>query len=145
MSGSYAVEGPATVDALDALHELVAQVGRDHPEVDAADLALLETATLEVAGNVVEHGTPPQRVWYWFSLQVTPEALRAVLVDSGDPLPELEAAPADDPMAESGRGLALARAALTELTYERQGDRNAWRMTRVRATQTDRSEIRSAT
>lgn len=131
MDGSYGLEGPATVEGLTALHELVERVGRDYPEIDAGDLAMLETAVLEVAGNVVEHGTPPHQIWYWFSVEVTPDGLEALLVDTGDPLPAFDGAAADDPMAESGRGLALARAALTELTYERRDDSNAWRMTRA--------------
>ena len=35
-----------------------------------------------------------------------------------------------DAMAESGRGMWIARATLDELHYERAGDRNTWKMVR---------------
>ena len=37
-----------------------------------------------------------------------------------------------DELAESGRGMWLARATLDELEYARSGDRNTWKMVRLR-------------
>ena len=39
-----------------------------------------------------------------------------------------------DELAESGRGLALAMAAVDDLSYEREGGRNLWRLTCIRQT-----------
>lgn len=141
MGGSYQVEGPATADGLLRLHQLVEQVRSDHPDLAEFDLAMLETAAIELAGNVVEHGRPPDQLHYRFHLDVTADALHAVLVDGGDALPSLPHHLLDDPWAESGRGLAMARTMLTDLTYERRADTNVWLMTRTFSSPEDASVL----
>ena len=135
MGGSYTLTGKVEVEGLALLHDLMAQVGSDHPEIDPLDISMLETALIEIAGNVVEHGTPPDGVHFEFRLEVTDDRLRALLLDTGDPVVALvlDAAPAGDLLAESGRGFPLALAVLSELRYERRGERNAWIMTRTRS------------
>jgi len=134
MGGSYRVAGRAIDTSLGELHELLDQVRAEQTELDALELAMLETAVIEVAGNVIEHGTPPGGIEYEFLLEVSGNGLHGLLYDNGDQvsLPDTNGAEQDE-LAESGRGLLLARAALTELRYERQGDRNAWFMTRLRS------------
>ena len=103
-----------------------------HPAVDPSELLLLETALIETAGNAVEHGTPPGGLRYRFVLELGDDGLHGTFTDDGDPVtlpPDTGAPP--DPLAESGRGIALARAALTELRYERQGDQNVWVLSRL--------------
>lgn len=103
-----------------------------HPAVDPSELLLLETALIEIAGNAVEHGTPPGGLRYRFVLELGDDGLHGTFTDDGDPVtlpPDTGAPP--DPLAESGRGIALARAALTELRYERQGDQNVWVLSRL--------------
>jgi serine/threonine-protein kinase RsbW len=132
MGGSYLISGLATDAGLTELHDLLDRVRAEHAELAAGDLAMLETALIEIAGNVVEHGTPPGGIRYEFTLDVGDDGLRGRLVDSGDEV-VLEEAESGEPgeMAESGRGLLLARAVLTELRYERQLDRNVWFLTRL--------------
>jgi serine/threonine-protein kinase RsbW len=135
VGGSYTLTGKVEVEGLALLHDLMAQVGSEHPEIEPLDLSMLETAVIEIAGNVVEHGTPPDGVRFEFSLDVTDGHLRAQLVDTGDPVvppPVLDAKPGGDPLAESGRGFPIALAVLDELRYEREGETNVWIMTRVR-------------
>jgi serine/threonine-protein kinase RsbW len=132
VGGSYTLSGRAGLDGIAALHLLVERVGHDHPELEPSDLAMMETAVIEVLGNVVEHGTPPGAIGYDFRLDVTGGHLRALLLETGDPVPMRAKGPdEDDELAESGRGMAIARAALSELRYERRGEVNAWTMTRV--------------
>ena len=132
MAGSYALEGRATAAGLTSLHELVERIRDEHPEVDPVDLAMLETAVLELAGNVVEHGTPPGAIGYDFCLEVTADHLHALLLETGDPVPmRARSDDQDHELAESGRGLAIARAVLSELRYERRGELNAWTLTRA--------------
>jgi serine/threonine-protein kinase RsbW len=134
MTGDYQLEGLAVPESLNLLHDLLDRVSREHPDVDSADLMLFETAVIEVAGNVVEHGQPPGRVTWTFRIDIRPDGLEASLSDSGEEYPggtwgtEMPA----DPMQESGRGLALATAVLDSLTYDRRGDANHWQMTRRR-------------
>lgn len=132
MAGSYVISGRVAESGLTELHDLMERVGRENPDLDPTGLVLLETALIEVAGNAVEHGTPPGGLHYRFDLEVSSDGLRGAFTDDGDPVdvPDHTAYP-DDVLAESGRGLALARAALTELRYERQGDLNAWFLTRL--------------
>src|SRR5262249_55341947 len=114
------------------LHELLARVAREHPELAADDLMLFETAVIEIAGNVVEHGEPQGEVIWSFRLHVLPDRLDAHLVDAGLEVPDAEPREEPDEWSEGGRGLILAQAALDDLSYRRQDGQNIWRMTRLR-------------
>ncbi len=132
MGGSrYVTSGQATEAGLVELHDLLDQVRSEHPEVAESDLAMLETAVIEIAGNVVEHGTPPGGIHYEFTLDVSGDGLCARLTDSGDEVALEPPGAAPDAMAESGRGLLIARAVLTELRYDRQEGQNVWSLTRL--------------
>jgi serine/threonine-protein kinase RsbW len=131
MGGSYVISGRATESGLTELHGLIDRVRTNHPDLGLAELAMLETAVIEVAGNVIEHGTPPGGIQYKFILEVTADGLYGSLYDNGDQVVLPPQPDQHDPLAESGRGLVLARAVLTELRYERQGDQNAWFLTRL--------------
>jgi serine/threonine-protein kinase RsbW len=133
MTGEYVLEGLAVPESLNLLHDLLDRVSRDHPDVDSADLMLFETAVIEVAGNVVEHGHPPGKVSWAFRIEIRPDRLEAALSDSGEEYPGgTWGTQMPDPMHETGRGLALATAVLDSLTYERRDDANHWRMQRLR-------------
>lgn len=127
---TYTLTGMAVPEGLEDLHDLVERVGRDNVHVSPGDLALLETAVIEIAGNVVEHGRPEGRVRWTFSLSVHADRLEAVLADDGLAVSALEGA-MPDVMAESGRGLALARRALDSLDYDRVDGTNRWRLVRA--------------
>jgi len=135
MTGDYLLEGLAVPETLNLLHDLLERVGHEHPDIDGGDLMLFETAVIEVAGNVVEHGRPQGAVSWTFQLRVLPERLEARLSDSGEEYPGgtwgLEMP--TDPLQEDGRGLALATAVLDDLEYERTDSVNHWTMIRTRA------------
>ena len=125
----YSLDGLAVPESLGLLHALLEEVAADHPEHSPNDLLLFETAVIEIAGNLVEHGRPPGEVRYTFTLAVSPDRLEAVLTDTGEVVPEPEgAAVMPDDREEAGRGLLLARAALDELSYARGDEGNLWRM-----------------
>jgi serine/threonine-protein kinase RsbW len=125
----YTLTGLAVPDELKSLHDLLAQVTQEHPSLPAADVMMLETAVMEIAGNVVEHGRPSGQVRWTFTLEVGPP-LRATLADSGEAYAETWTAEMPDVMSESGRGLALADAVLVELLYARSDGVNVWTMVR---------------
>ena len=134
MAGEYSLRGLAVPESLDLLHTLLARVRADYPEIDEVDLSLFETAVVEIHGNVIEHGSPRGRVVYAFELRVHDDRLVGILADTGSAVPDLSEF--DEPpeeMAESGRGLWLAKATLDELEYIRAGGRNTWKMTRLRS------------
>jgi serine/threonine-protein kinase RsbW len=134
VTGDYVLEGLAVPESLNLLHDLLERVGQEHPDVDPADLTMFETAVIEVAGNVVEHGQPPGRVTWAFRLSVLPDRLEARLSDSGEEYPggTWGTTMPTDLLQEDGRGLALATAVLDSLAYQRSSAVNHWTMLRRR-------------
>jgi serine/threonine-protein kinase RsbW len=132
VAGEYRLDGTAVPETLGELHDLLEQVRGDHPEVDQEDLELLETAVIEIVGNVVEHGRPEGEVEYVFTLTVLDDRLTATLQDSGEQGVTTTDAEMPSVWAEEGRGLALAGAVLDELDVERREGWNHWRLTRMR-------------
>jgi serine/threonine-protein kinase RsbW len=130
------LSAPATPAMLDLVHSVLEKLWEQHDDVDLADRIRFETAVIEVLDNIVEHAyeldAAPADVLRRFdvSLSATPDELVARFGDNGIPmaidLSEVTM-PGDD--AESGRGLALAIAALDDLGYQRVDGRNLWRLT----------------
>ena len=131
MAGEYRVDTLAVPETLNLLHDLLDRVREDHPDVESTDLMLFETAVIEIANNVVEHGQPPGTIRYSFTLDVESDQLLGHLSDGGPPLEDPHA-PMPGTDSENGRGLALARIALDDLAYERVGEHNEWTMIRRR-------------
>ena len=126
---------PGTVarpEVLDEVQALLSTVWSAHPEVSTTDRMCVETAAVEVAANIVEHAGGAGEVE--MAVAVAPERVEVWFHDTGarfaGDLRDVDLP--DDDMAERGRGLALA-ATLSELTYERDGDTNRWRLIRRRA------------
>ena len=132
----YVLEGFAVPEELDAVHALLAQAAGEHPGLDPTDVMLFETAIIEIANNVVEHGRPEGKVRWKFRIQVREDEIEANLDDTGQTFaPERgKAMPSED--AESGRGLPIAEALLDQIEFKRTDDTNHWRMVR-RLGQTD--------
>ena len=131
MGGDYRVDTLAVPETLNLLHDLLDRVREEHPDVEPTDLMLFETAVIEIANNVVEHGRPPGTIRYSFTLDVESDKLLGHLRDGGPPLDESERT-MPETHSENGRGLALARVALDDLEYERVDDHNEWTMVRRR-------------
>jgi serine/threonine-protein kinase RsbW len=130
----YVIEALAVPETIADLHELLARVGRENSDVSDMDLMMFETAVIEIAANVVEHGRPEGQVFYTFRLLLLDDRIEAALSDSGEELyGQPLAASLPDEMAERGRGLALADAVLDELVYERCQERNTWKMIKLRS------------
>jgi serine/threonine-protein kinase RsbW len=130
---AYVLTGLAVPEEIEVLHDLLARVGTEHPDLSPTDLMLFETAVIEIANNVVEHGLPPGEVTWTFRLEVLDDRLEAMLSDDGHALREAAPAAMPDSLAESGRGIALADAALDHLSYVRREDVNHWRLVRNRS------------
>jgi serine/threonine-protein kinase RsbW len=131
---------PARPECLDEVHGLLASLWDAAPDVALEDRMMFELAVVEIAGNVVEHaggdsaGGEPGPVQLVLRVAVHRDRLEARLHDDGTvALVDLARAqlPAD-PLAESGRGLALALAS-GRLTYAREGGANVWCLVRARA------------
>jgi len=134
MAGDYTLTGLAVPEGLDELHDLLERIGAEHSQVPPADLMLFETAVIEIAGNVVEHGFPPGEVHWTFILAVHDDRLEARLSDDGVPFDggeDLPGAEMPDALAEGGRGFALAGAVLDKLHYHRSEGANHWQLVRI--------------
>jgi serine/threonine-protein kinase RsbW len=131
MDGDYRVDTLALPETLALVHDLLDRVRAEHPELAATDLMLFETAVIEIATNVVEHGCAPGTIHYSFTLEVRSDRLLGRLRDAGPPLSESER-PMPDTDSEGGRGLAIARVALDDLDYRRVDGHNEWTMVRRR-------------
>ncbi|MBF4621820.1 ATP-binding protein [Clavibacter sp. VKM Ac-2542] len=120
-------------DDVDAVHELVAGLWDDRPDVGALDRMAFETALIELASNVIEHADDGQGVTCVVSVTVDDGVMSARLRDGSEPgdfrLTAREMPGAD---AESGRGLAMVQMLCDELTYERVGGENVWSVRRTR-------------
>ena len=124
------VEVPATIESIDVVQ---AEFDSWWNELDDAKLETrfaFEIAVVEIATNIVEHthrveGSAGRR--FQLTLSADDEAVTAVFSDNGMPadidLSTVTMADVDD---ESGRGLALAIAALDSLDYGRENGRNIW-------------------
>lgn len=128
---------PAAPEALDSVHDELDQVWARHEDVSTTDRFRFLTAVMEILGNVVEHAyhpdvRAPQRRLE-LVVTVAEDELVAQISDNGIPVSlDLSTVTMPDEDAESGRGLALALAALDDLTYDRTDDRNLWRLQCVR-------------
>ena len=106
----------------------------DHdPTVSVGDRTRFEMAVVEVVGNIVEHAfeadADARGRRLTVELRVTPEQIEGTLSDNGLPAElDLGSVTMPDQDAVSGRGLALAVAAVDDLAYERVGGRNRWRL-----------------
>lgn len=133
MAGEYSVSGLAVPETIDLLHSLLAEARADFPDVSEVDVSMIEMAIIEIAGNVVQHSPEAETAVYSFTLQVLDDRLVGVLEHSG---PEVTGLPTpsmpEDLMAEGGRGLALAEAAVHELRHEFVDGQNVWTLVRLR-------------
>lgn len=132
------LSGPATPEMLGLVHAVLEQLWDTHEQVAAEDRVRFEMAVIEILGNIVEHAyeidsTDPGSRRFDVSVAVTDTELVASFGDNGLPMSiDLSDVAMPDELAESGRGLALAMAAVDDLSYDRENGRNLWRLSCTR-------------
>ncbi|PCN49568.1 hypothetical protein Csp2054_01055 [Curtobacterium sp. 'Ferrero'] len=123
-------EVPATAESLDEVQDRFAAWWEGVGEDDVALRFKLETALAEIAANIVEHTRRTDQEAgrrYTVRLDATDHELTAVLTDNGRPADvDLAAVTMADVDEESGRGLALAIAALDRLEHRHEHGHNVW-------------------
>lgn len=124
---------PVGPGVLDDLHLLLGRAWERCPDVAGPDRTAVELAVAEIAANVVEHTRAAGHV-----LEIVAEVdVRAgevvvELHDTGRPVPvDLADVALPDPLAERGRGLAMAQM-VADVAYAREDGRNHWRIARHR-------------
>ena len=116
--------GPTAQDEIqDALDQFLASDDRVPDSVRMA----LGIAAAEVAANIVEHSDANK---VRMALTLNPNRIEVGFVDDGAPLEvDLAGVSMPEDFAESGRGLAMAKVALSDLSYERGNpEGNHWRL-----------------
>ncbi len=137
--GRLELSAPADPETMDLVHAVLEQLWAVHEDVSERDRARFETAVMEILGNIIEHayqlddGAPPTAADSLRRFDIVIAATRGELVasfgDNGMPIAlDLSNIAMPDADAESGRGLALAAAAVDDLAYERVEGRNHWRL-----------------
>lgn len=128
----FTAAGQADAAFLDDVHGALAGLWQQ-VAADDEDRMLFELAVVEVAGNIVQHGASAAGpVQVRLDLEATDDDLIARFLDSGDPpILDLSSVSMPGTSAEAGRGLAIALAALDELTHVTD-DGNTWLLRRGR-------------
>src|SRR6478752_5333310 len=125
------VEASATPAFIDAVHEALETLWESAPEVGDEDRLLFTLAASEVATNIVTHATAEHPIDVAFEASVGSGVVEGAFTDNADPAPvSLLSATMPETDAESGRGIALALAALDAFTHEAGGG-NVWRLRRT--------------
>ena len=126
------VSGPRTLDRIQSfLNELWANYP-DLPELLTMDVTV---AASEIASNIIEHSAAGQPVRVRMEVRLMPEQVEIDFTDDGDPVSvDLDQVLLPDDLADRGRGLAIAKSVLDELSYRRDtsGNTNHWTLTRRR-------------
>jgi len=113
----HTVTGSATLDQIGSMLEEMWSV---HEHVPPSVRTQVAIAVGEIGANIVEHAAQHRPVRLRMEVLVSPEEVRVAFLDDGPPADvDLKNATMPDPMAECGRGLALAHAALDRLIYHR--------------------------
>lgn len=99
----------------------------DHADVPATVRMELAIAAAEVGNNILDHAGRGRDLRIGMKLWVLSDHVRIEFTDNGLPADvDLAAVAMPDVMAENGRGLPLARAALADLSYRRDESGNHW-------------------
>ena len=113
---------------LDRILDLVGQM-TSAEEVDEDARVQFEVAVAEIAANIIEHAGAAGAMSLTLELLLAPDRLEARFTDDGTPARvNLRSVEMPDVLADRGRGLAIALAALDELEYRRRDGSNMWRL-----------------
>ena len=126
---SVALDGAAGPDLLDRVLDAVTELWASVPGVPEDDRMLFSLAVSEILTNIAQHGKHDGRARV--RLVISADALRAEIRDDSPPVSiDWTAISMPDADAESGRGLALAVAALDELQVRAEASGNLWVLVR---------------
>lgn len=135
LDGEAVVEEPRLIvfetttgpETLEAVRRACDEAWSDDVTVPESIRMEVATAATEIAANIVEHAGRGRPVQVRMELHLSPGEVRIEFTDSGEPADiDLGAVRMPDPLAERGRGLAIALGFLRELSYRRDESGNRW-------------------
>ena len=127
--GTKRVIGPATPALVDDVLDRLDALWSESPHVASDDRTLFTLAVSEVVTNIVQHADsfPNAEITVDIALWVTADELRATVIDTAHPATiDWENISMPDQDSESGRGLAIATAALDDFEHTGGGAGNTW-------------------
>lgn len=136
VSARREVDLPVTLESIDVVQAEFDSWWSELGEENITTRFSFELAVIEIATNIVTHterveGTAGRRFHLVLSADET--SVTAVFTDNGQPADiDLSTVTMADEAEESGRGLALALAALESLDYDRLNGRNVWTLVCLR-------------
>ena len=105
-------------EALEEIHDALGDFWSAHGRVPESVQMAFGIAAAEVFANIVEYA---EAKTVRMDVAMSPNHLQVGFTDDGRPVEvDLESVEMPDVFAESGRGLAIAKAALSDLSYERE-------------------------
>lgn len=111
------LETAAGPGALDDINAALQRAWSENPNVPYEVRTHMGIAVGEIGANIIEHAAPG---WIRMEVCVRDDVVQVDLTDDGRPTDvDIAAATLPDGLAERGRGLALAKAVLGELSYSR--------------------------
>ena len=123
---SRVLQTEAGPGALGDIETALERTWMTYPHVPAVIRMHMGIAAGEIGANIIEHAAPGRHVRIWMDCDVSPSQVHLEFTDDGDPVRiDLNAVSMPDDTAERGRGLALARAVLEQLSYRR-AEMNHW-------------------
>lgn len=125
---SRVLEGRTGPGILTDMARILDQTWAAHPEIPSAICTQMTIATGEIGANIVEHAAQGRPVPFRMEVRVLPGEVHVWFTDGGIPMQvDLNSVSLPDDLAERGRGLALAKAALSDLSYGRDTV-NRWKL-----------------
>ncbi len=123
----WALDTHTGPDALSEIRQTLAGIWRAHPEVPESVRTEIAIATGEIAANIIEHAAHDRSVRIRMEVVVLADEVQVRFIDDGLELGlDLDTVCLPEATAERGRGLAVARAVLRQLSYQRGPDGNRW-------------------
>ena len=114
-------------DPLGAIQAALDALWAMHPRVPDGVRMQMTIATAEVGANIVEHTGRGQPLRIRMDPALVDDQVHIDFTDDGPPVAiDLASVVMPDPMAERGRGLAMAQALLDQLAYRRDESGNHW-------------------
>lgn len=125
----WVFETLAKPGALAEIRKTLSQVWAAHHEVPRSVQAEMSIATGEIAANIMEHAGRDRTVHIRMEVMVLPDEVQVRFIDDGhESKVDLSTVRLPDETAERGRGLAVAKAVLRRLSYQRTPDGNLWNL-----------------
>lgn len=126
--GTHALTAAPKPDFPAEVQRTLEDVWSRHPQVPEVTRMEVGLAAAEIGTNIVDHAGRGRDLRVRMQVWVLGDHVRVEFTDDGIPADDLDLSTIGmpDPMAENGRGLALARASLRDLSYHHDEAGNHW-------------------